>query len=149
MKITVEFESFEEFYAFHNGEAPAPAPAKKPRAKRRTKAEIEAEKKAAQSAATPEPETHNPLTPSPEPEQTAAASSNETPEPTPEPEPAPAPASDFVDVVREAFKELVGNDYDTALKLVENLGCATFDEIVAAGKLEELAQAIEAAGASA
>ena len=141
MKITVKFDSLEEFNSFQGGATPA----KKPRAKRKTKAEIEAEKKAAQSAATPEPETHNPLTPSPEPEQTEAASSNDTPEP----EPAPAPASTFVDVVREAFKELVGNDYDTALKLVENLGCATFDEIVAAGKLEELAQAIEAASATA
>ena len=137
MKITIEFESLAELDAFRGAapatETPAAAPAEpKKRATRRTKKQIEAEKAAAQTPAEPEPAAQ-PSEPPPSTEPAAPAEASP---------PAEGAAGD-VDFVKQRFKDLVGEDYEAALSIVENLGCGTFDEIVEQGKLPALVAAMD------
>ena len=136
MKINVEFESFDEMKKFAaelaGGSAAAPAEAPRKTTRRKTKAEREAAAKAAEAEQNAAGEPAAPA----EPEKSDPSSA-----------PLGSPALTDVDAARQRFKEFVGENYEAALKMVEELECETFDEVAEAGKLPDLLAAMDAAAA--
>jgi hypothetical protein len=69
------------------------------------------------------------------------------PEPEQEPRPeltvvAAPPSEVSIDKVRAAFAAVVAKNYNTAADILTDLGAGTFDEVVAAGNVEQLAAAL-------
>jgi hypothetical protein len=91
----------------------------------------------------------NELFPTPELNHGMCAGCTVATAPEPEQEPRPeltvvaAPPSEVsIDKVRAAFAAVVAKNYNTAADILTDLGAGTFDEVVAAGNVEQLAAAL-------